>query len=214
MGSRSAREGETGPVRHPDGGHRGVDARLRIARDERRLGRCVADVVAPGPIGPGTRQAPGDLPGQRPEELGPSDAVLEADGRVRRLVGVGGPPGVLSAVSQQVQPDRAVLVVAGAEVERRAAELLGGGPAVRPTDEMEGEASEGGTARGGLSRRGARPGQGDEVDRGAAAPIGGPAEVRYHYQTEGKRNAGRLIVASRQNNRRSLGNIVISQKIS
>ena len=48
LGSRPAREGETGPVRHPDGGDRGVDAPVRIARDQRRLGRCVADVVAAG----------------------------------------------------------------------------------------------------------------------------------------------------------------------
>src|SRR5258707_9843377 len=132
MGSRSAREGETGPVRHPDGGHRGVDARIRIARDERRLGRCVADVVVAGTIGPGTRQAPGDLPGQRSQELGPTDAVLEADGPVRGLVGVGDPVGVLSSVPQQIQSDRAVLVGAGAEVERGVAEQPEGGPAMRP----------------------------------------------------------------------------------
>ena len=93
--------------------------------------------------GPRARQAPGDLPGQRPEELGPADAVLEADGAVRRLVGVGDPPGVLSAVPQQVQPDRAVLVGAGEEVERGVAELPEGGPAMRPADDMEGAASDG-----------------------------------------------------------------------
>jgi hypothetical protein len=31
VGSRPAREGETGPVGHPDGGDRGVDARVRVA---------------------------------------------------------------------------------------------------------------------------------------------------------------------------------------
>src|SRR3954470_21270431 len=89
MGSRPTREGETGPLRHPDGGQRGVDAPVRLARDQRRLGRCVADVVAPGSAGPWADQAPCDLFGQRSEELGPSDAVLEANGRVRGLVGVG-----------------------------------------------------------------------------------------------------------------------------
>src|SRR4051794_5524059 len=116
MGSRPAGEGETGPVRHPDGRDRGVDAPVRIVRDQRRLGRCIADVVAPGPAGPRTHQAPGDLSGQRSEELGPTDAVLEADGPVRGLVRVGGPPGVLSAVPQQVQSDRTVLVGVGEEV--------------------------------------------------------------------------------------------------
>jgi hypothetical protein len=70
MGSRPAREGEAGPVRHPDGRDRGVDAPVRIVRDQRRLGRCVAEVVAPGPAGPRTHQAPGDLPGQRSQEFG------------------------------------------------------------------------------------------------------------------------------------------------
>ena len=41
------------PVRHPDGGDWGVDAHLRLARDQRRLGRCPADVVAAGRAGCG-----------------------------------------------------------------------------------------------------------------------------------------------------------------
>src|SRR5512138_2473361 len=98
MGSRSTCEGETGPVRRPDGGERGVDAPVRIARDQRRLGRCVAELVAAGPVTLRPRQTPGDLPGQWPEELRPADAVLETDGAVRRLVGVGCPLGVLSSV--------------------------------------------------------------------------------------------------------------------
>ena len=60
--------------------------------------------------GPRADQTPGDLPGQRAEELGQADAVLEADGPVRGLVGVGDPLGVLSAVPQQVQPGRTLLV--------------------------------------------------------------------------------------------------------
>ena len=70
------------------------------ARDQRCLGRFAATVVAPGSGGPRTDQTPGDLSGQRPEELRSADAVLEADGRVRGLVGVGDPLGVLSTVSQ------------------------------------------------------------------------------------------------------------------
>jgi predicted Fe-S protein YdhL (DUF1289 family) len=34
LGSRPAREGEAGPVRHPDGGDRGLDARVRVAGHE------------------------------------------------------------------------------------------------------------------------------------------------------------------------------------
>ena len=45
------------PIRHPDGGQRGADAPVRLARDQRRLGRCAADVVAPGPAGPGARSS-------------------------------------------------------------------------------------------------------------------------------------------------------------
>src|ERR1700758_3468968 len=138
MGSRPAREGETSPVRYPDGRDRSVNAPVRIVRDERRLGRCIADVVAPGSAGPRTHKTPGDLPGQRSEELGPTDAVLEADGPVRGLVRVGDPPGVLSSVPQQVQSDRTVLVGVGEEVEWGVTEWPEGGPAVRPTDEMEG----------------------------------------------------------------------------
>ena len=48
LGPRPAGEGKIGPVRHPHGGQWGVDAPVRIARDQRRLGRCVAEVVAPG----------------------------------------------------------------------------------------------------------------------------------------------------------------------
>src|SRR4051794_9111792 len=197
MGSRSAREGEAGPLRHPDGGQWGVDARLRLARDQRRLGRCVADVVAPGAVGPRPRQAPGDLPGQRAEELGATDAVLEADGPVRRLVGVGDPPGVLSAVPQQVQPDRAVLVGAGEEVEWGVTERPEGGPAMRPADEVEGPASDGETAPWCVPRRCSCPRQGDEGDRGTPGTFGDSAEIRHHHQTQSERPAGKVIAAGR-----------------
>src|SRR5512143_2598452 len=145
MGPRPAREGETGPIRHPDRSDRGVDAAVRIAGDQRRLGRCVADVVAAGPVRTRVRQTPGDLPGQRAEELGAADAVLEADGGVRRLVGAGDPLGLLSALPQQVQPDRTLLVGVGGAVERGVADQPGGGPAMRPPDDLEGIASDGET---------------------------------------------------------------------
>src|SRR5512135_602368 len=132
MGSRPSGQGETRSVRHPDGGQWGVDTAVRFAGDQRRVGRCVAVVVASSPGGPGARQTSGDLSGQRPEELRQADAVLEADGAVGGLVGVGDPPGVLSAVPQQIQPDRTVLVGPGEEVEWGVIERLEGSPAVRP----------------------------------------------------------------------------------
>src|SRR3954447_14182926 len=95
-------------------------------------------MVVEGEEGLRACQAPGDLPGQRPQELRPSDAVPEADGAVRRLVGVGGPPGVLPPVPQQVQPDRALLVGPGEEVERGAPERPDDGPRVRPANDLEG----------------------------------------------------------------------------
>ena len=175
MGSRPAREGETGPVRHPDGRDRGVDAAVRIARDQRRLGGCLADVVAAGAGRPRARQAPGDLPGQRPEELRAADPVLETDGAVRRLVGVGGPPGVLSSLPQQVQPDRTLLVGAGEEVERGVTELPGGGAAMRPADDLEGPAPDREVPRGRVSRRCSSRRQGDEAVRGSPATLGRPS---------------------------------------
>src|SRR5690606_24005671 len=142
-------------------------------------------------------QATGDLSGQRAEEFRPADAVPEADGAVRRLVGPGGPAGVLPAVSQQVQPDRAVLVGAGGEVEWGVTDRVEGGPAMRPADALEGAASDGEAAARHLSRWRAGPGQGDEADRGAAATVGDPAEVRHHHQTESGRNAGGINAAAR-----------------
>src|SRR5205814_3229925 len=132
---------------------------------------------APGPGGPRAHHTPGDLPGQRSEEFGPADPVPQADGPVRRLVGIGGPPGVLSAVSQQVQPDRAVLVGAGAEVERRAAELLGGGPVVCTTDDVARDASEGGALAGGLCQEGECVGPGNGAVQRAPGALGRATEI-------------------------------------
>src|SRR5512135_17588 len=72
---------------------------------------------------------------------------------------------------------------------------------MRPPDEMEGEAADGETASRHLSRRRARSGQGDEVDRGAPATFGDPADVRHHHQTESDQIAGKGIVAGRLTHR-------------
>src|SRR5262249_34708998 len=114
---------------------------------------------------------------QRAEELRSADAVPQAGGGVRRLVGVGGPSGVLSAVSQQVQSDRAVLVGAGEEVERGAAERLEGGPAMRRADEREGPAADGEGTGGRLPRWCPCPGPGDEDDRGAPGTFSDATEI-------------------------------------
>src|SRR5512142_2307884 len=184
LGSRSARAGETDSDRHPDAGHRGADAAVRRAGDERRLGRCPADVVAAGSVGSGTHQTAGDLSGQRSEEVGPADAVLEADGGIRGLVGVGDTPGVLLAVLQQVQSDRTVLVRVGEEVEWGAPDLPEGGPAMRPEDDLEGTAPDSQTSPWRVPRRRSCSCQGDEADRGTPATFGDAAEVRHHHQTE------------------------------
>src|SRR5271165_2913986 len=118
MGSRSARQGETGPLRYPDGGGGSVDPVVRVAGDQRRLGRCLADVVAACSGILRTHQTPGDLSGQRSKKLGSADPVSQADGAVCRLVGVGVTLGVLSALPQQVQSDRTLLVGPGEEMER------------------------------------------------------------------------------------------------
>ena len=95
-----------------------------------------------------THQAAGDLSGQRAEQFGSADPVPEADGAVRGLVGVGDPVGVLSAVSQQVQSDRTVLVGAGEEMERCLTEVPEGGAAMCPADDVEGPAPDGETPPG------------------------------------------------------------------
>src|SRR5262249_8888318 len=65
------------------------------------------------------------------------------------LVGGGGDGVVvISAVSQQVQPDRAVLVGAGEEVGRGAAEQLAGDPGAGQANDLAGEASAGGMPAG------------------------------------------------------------------
>ncbi len=86
MGSRSARQGETGPLRYPDGGGGSVDPVVRVAGDQRRLGRCLADVVAACSGILRTHQTPGDLSGQRSKELGSADPVSQADGSNSRPV--------------------------------------------------------------------------------------------------------------------------------
>src|SRR6266446_6254985 len=115
MGSRPAGHAETSSVRHPDAGECSVDAHPRIAGNQRRLGRCDADVVATGAAGPRAHQTPGDLFGQRPEELRSANAILETNGAVRGLGGSGDSAGVLSTLPQQIQSDRTLLVVPAEE---------------------------------------------------------------------------------------------------
>ena len=97
----------------------------------RRLGRCLADVVAACSGILRTHPTPGDLSGQRSKELGSADPVSQADGAVCRLVGVGVTLGVRSALPQQVQSDRTLLVGPGEEMERCDPELPEGDSAMR-----------------------------------------------------------------------------------
>ena len=64
------------PLRYPDGGRGSVDPVVRVAGDQRRLGRCLADVVAACSGILRTHQTPGDLSGQRSKELGSADPVF------------------------------------------------------------------------------------------------------------------------------------------
>ena len=77
--------------------------------------------MAGGPAAIPERQDAGDQPGQRAGEPQPADPVHGAAGGLRAEVRAGGAVGVLPAVSQQVQPDRAVLGHPGAALERVAA---------------------------------------------------------------------------------------------
>src|SRR3954470_14527968 len=122
MGPRPAGPGEMGAVWGAGVVDRGIDAGLRTRGEQRLLGGCLAGLVGWGARPLAGHQAAGNLPGQWPGGLGPAEAILEADGAGRGLVGVGPPAGVLSTLPQQVQPDRAVLVGSGEEVERGAAE--------------------------------------------------------------------------------------------
>ena len=62
------------------------------------------------------RSSSGNLLREWPAELGNTNAIFEADGRLFGLIGAGNPSGVSSAVSQPIQRDRAVLVSRGANV--------------------------------------------------------------------------------------------------
>ena len=74
---------------------------------------ALANVVAASSVRLRACQSPGDLSGQRPQELRSADPVSETDGPVCRLVGVGVTLGVLSALPQQIQSDRTLLVGPG-----------------------------------------------------------------------------------------------------
>src|SRR5216684_4966050 len=171
MGSRSASQGETGPFRYPDGGGQGVDPVVRVAGDQRRLGGCVADVVAAGSGILRTHQTAGDLSGQRSQELRSSDPVSQANGAVCRLVGVGVTLGVLPALPQQIQSDRTLLVGSGEEMERRAPELPESGSAMRAADDLEGSTPNCEAPPRRVSRWHSGPRQGDERGRSSTGAI-------------------------------------------
>ena len=83
-------------------------------------------MVAVGAEGLAWDPAFGDLPGQWRAQLGKPHAVFEADACIRRLVRFGNTLGILSAVAQQIQSDRALLVDLGTQVGRSVVELLEG----------------------------------------------------------------------------------------
>ena len=78
----------------------------------------------------------GDLPGQWPEEFGGDTQVSSPHRGVCGLVRLGDSSGILPALSQQIQSNRTLLVVAATQVERRAADLLGSGASMCLTNDM------------------------------------------------------------------------------
>ncbi len=129
-------------------------------------------------------QAVGDLLGQRPGEFGAADAVPQAVGTVRGLVGAGAPIGVLPTVPQQVEPERAVLVGVGAEVEWGVAELLGGDSGVCLTDDLVWHASGSGAPVGDVRQEGERAGGRDEEHQRPLGTVGHLTEVRCYHQAK------------------------------
>jgi Rhodopirellula transposase DDE domain len=82
LGPRPAAEAEVDAPGHPGAGHGGADADLLRPRHQRLLGGWVAAVVGVGEGAVRAHQATGDLPGQRPEQRGQPDPVVEAGGGV------------------------------------------------------------------------------------------------------------------------------------
>src|SRR5262249_6136499 len=177
-GACPAGQEEVAAVGHPGAGQWGSDTDLRRPPDERLLGGRLEAMVAVGQGRDGVHQAAGDLSGQWPEELGAPDAVAEEDGGVGRLEWAGDKAGILPTVSQQVQPDRALLGCAGAEVGRGAAERPEGDPATGATDDLAGAPPGGKEAAGRLPRRGASEPGTDEALRGAPPAVPDPPQVR------------------------------------
>src|SRR5512135_120859 len=178
MGSRPARQGATGAVRHLDGGQWSIDALVQLAGDERRLGRCVAAVVATDAGPSWTHQAPGNLFGQRTEEFRSSistvslqsQLILQSWHDLTRSVMV--QPGCLVPTKPAGAPATALCRMVDAEVllDRSRDQLLqlgvrqGGGPDFFPAAPPDSGTTRptatgsGGGARRSSSAPGNRPG--------------------------------------------------------
>ena len=100
------------------------------------MGRLHEDVVDERPVAVPGDSPVGDLPGQWPEEFGRDAQVSSPDRGVFGLVGVGNSSGILPALSQQIQSNRALLVVAATQVEWRVAHLLAGSARMCFTNDM------------------------------------------------------------------------------
>src|SRR6266446_4674870 len=122
----------------------------------------------------------GDLSGQRPAQCGDADAVLEAAGGVRGLVRTAATAGLLSALSEQVQPDRALLVQSGAEVGRGLVKLSAGDITIRPAHALVREKADGEASDRRLPGRAAPDQERDETLRGPLGAFQDVAQVRHH----------------------------------
>ena len=131
------------------------------------VGKCAAQMSQSSP--------PGHLSGQRSQELGSANSVPQTDDRILRLVRLGNSLGLLSAVSQQVQSYRTLLVIFATEVERRSADRLGNCENLCTTDEVEGKPSDGNANGGRLPNWRHRP-QGRNDGTQQTSPTLGDAE--------------------------------------
>src|SRR5215208_3249234 len=134
-------------------------------------------MVAGGPAPIPQRQDAGDQPGQRAGEPQPADPVPQADRGLRPEVRAGGAVGVLPAVSQQIQPDRALLGHPGDALERVAAGFGRGGGGVRQFDDLEGQASRSPCGGDDLQQGSEAEAEGDEGVGVRGRPIGRPGKM-------------------------------------
>ena len=129
-------------------------------------------------------------PGQRPGESQPTQSVRVSVGAVGSEGAVDDRVGVLPAVPQQVQPDRAMLGRAGSVLEWSVTGQRGRSAGVRTQHDLCGEASAGVSGRSALRQRGVSKHERDETTGAVPSTTPRPGEVVCHHSTP---QTGRII---------------------